>query len=126
MMQLNPTVGVAPGTTTMTISDGSGGLGDFCPPDEPWRYTLPPQVQTGLPPGVLAVGPDGKIPLPRYWVGEGASELSGPVTYWNPYAVLPQLRGLGQAGGPRWSLVLFTGLATFAVVFGVRYFWPKK
>ena len=120
MIQLNPTVGVAPGTTTMTISDGSGGLGD-CPPDEPWRYTLPPQVQSGFPPGIFAP----PIPTPRYWVGEGASELSGPVIYWNPYQSAAQLRGLGQAT-PRWSLVMFTGLAAFAVVFGVRYFWPRK
>lgn len=107
MIQLNPTVGVAPGTTTMALS----GLRD-CPPDEMWRYSSPPDVQTGYPSGVK---PNGAIPPPHYW---------------DPYNDFPQLRGLGDdtSGDTsvRWGLVAFAGLATFATVFGVRYFMHRK
>ena len=131
MIQLNPTVGVAPGTTTMTLGD--------CPPDELNHYVVPPVVTTGYPSGVT---PDGitagtvYYPSPSGLAPGGVdSSLVMPSmgmngTHWNPYQDLPQLKGLGDDGSDdgstRWGLVLFAGLATFAAAFGLLYLRRKK
>jgi hypothetical protein len=48
-------------------------------------------------------------------------------TIMNPYADIPLLRGLRGLGitAPRWGLVLFAGLATFALVLGARH-WQRR
>ena len=109
MIILNPTVGVAPGTTTMT-------LGAPCPPDEPWMYTSPPVVSSET--ATVTFGPP-PPPDPR----PVRAEING-ITY-DPYGTESRLRGLGGTT-PRWGLVLFAGLATFAAVFGISYWRSKK
>jgi hypothetical protein len=134
MIQLNPTVGVAPGTTTLAL----GGLSD-CPPDELWQYVTPPVVTTGYPSGVTSDGiaagtvfypsPSG---LPPGGVDPSLvmSSMGMNGTQWNPYQDLPQLRGLGDDSGDdsslRWGLALFAGVATFAAAFGFLYLRRKK
>ena len=113
MIQMTPTVGVAPGTTTMTLGDASSMRAN-CPPDEPWQYVTPPDVVTGPPSGVA---PGGPIPQPQYW---------------DPYTDPPSLRGLGSfttdLGNANWSYVIFAGVAAFAIAFGVFYWkgWRKR
>jgi hypothetical protein len=131
MLQLNPTVGVAPGTTTMTL----GGLGDQstdysdCPQDEPWQYVNPPQIAEGPPPGVSS---DATPPYPAtsFWdpmtSAQGDMGLMGR---WDPYTDWPSLKGpgLGQTiGDTRWSFVIVAGIAAFAVTFGLLYLRRKK
>ena len=102
MLQLNPAVGVAPGTTTMTLGDP----GD-CPPDEPWQFVNPPVMAEGPPPGMSGLG--------RH--------------RWDPYTDWPSLRGasLGQTiSDTRWSFVIVAGIAAFAVTFGLLYLRRKK
>jgi hypothetical protein len=109
MMQLSSTVGVAPGTTTMTLGDSQ--MGPYCPPDEPWQYVTPPQVTEGNPPGV---SPDvTQLPVPQFW---------------DPYTDEPTLKGLRGLGtftddlsNANWSFVIFAGVAAFAIGFGVFY-----
>jgi len=55
VIQFTPTVGVAPGTTTMQL----GAACASCPPDPALTYWQPPKVATGLPPGVRAMPKDG-------------------------------------------------------------------
>jgi hypothetical protein len=104
-MIFTPTVGVAPGTTTMSLGD--------CPPDELWRYTVPPQVITGLPSGVVAPASAADVITP------------GAVAATNPYGTESQLRGLGELT-PRWGVVLFAGIATFATVLGISWLRRRR
>jgi hypothetical protein len=72
-------VGVAPGTTTMTL--GEGGLrclqlGEGCPPDPVRYYTDPPQVQTSAP----------------------AAAKGGVMTIYDPYGTESQLKSVARAG----------------------------
>lgn len=114
MLQLNPTVGVAPGTTTMTLGDAS------CPPDEPWQYVNPPKVQEGPPSGMSGLGA-------HHW---------NPYADWRAFDITPMyyspsktsLKGLGGAsiGDTRWSFVIVAGVLAFAVTFGILYSRRKK
>lgn len=123
MIILNPTVGVAPGTTTMQLGiapmvlgpgpcgpNGCPPLGAPCPPDEPWMYTSPPVVSSET--ATVTFGP----PPPP-------DKKTGP-TALDPYGTESKLRGLGGTT-PRWGLVMFAGLATFAAVLGVGY-WRRR
>jgi hypothetical protein len=110
MMQLNPTVGVAPGTTTMTLGDHATDYSD-CPPDEAWQYVNPPQVTTGLAPGVSSNVTQGPTP-----------------EYWDPYQDLPSLkgaRGLGSftddLSNANWGMIVFAGALVFGVAFVSMY-----
>jgi len=104
MILVNPNVGVAPGTTTMTV----GGLSTkatfgeaACAPDPVRQYTSPLAVKTNL---------------------DFASDWATPTVYY-PYVDTERLRGLGSLGiasPPRWGLVLIAGLATFAAVLFLR------
>ncbi|MGH7175762.1 MAG: hypothetical protein ACREJC_00150 [Tepidisphaeraceae bacterium] len=105
MILLNPTVGVAPGTTTMQ-------LGGACPPDpvhlSPFTMTMPEIVAPAMAP-----------------ITSAAADASNGAGYW---VILPdneKLRGLSDAGAPRWGLVLFAGLTAFVGVFGYRY-WRRR
>jgi len=98
MIQLNPSVGVAPGTTTIQLSD--------CPPNEPWHYTVPPDVVTGFPSGMTPPATAG-----------------APSTALNPYATESQLRGLGLAS-PNWGFIVLAGLVAFLGVLGFSY-WQR-
>jgi hypothetical protein len=135
MIQLNPTVGVAPGTATLAF----GGLGN-CPPDELRQYVTPPVVTAGYPSGVT---PDGIAAGSVYYPSPSGLASGGVdpslvmssmgmngTQRWNPYQDLPQLKGLGDDtsgdSSLRWSLVLFAGVATFAAAFGFLYLRRKK
>jgi hypothetical protein len=132
-LQLNPTVGVAPGTTTMTL----GGLGDQpidysnCP-NEPWQFVNPPVMTEGPPPGVSA--DTSPYPITTFWDPMSNARSSGNALgahRWDPYNDWPSLKGLRGASsfdlsGARWSLVIVAGLAAFAVTFGVLYLRRKK
>jgi hypothetical protein len=104
MIIMNPTVGVAPGTTTMQLGAAP------CPPDEPWMYTSPPQVSSAL--ATMTFGPP---PPPDV----------RPQAF-DPYGTESRLQGLGQSGTTRWGLIAFAGLATFAAVLGYGYYRTRK
>jgi hypothetical protein len=114
MILVNPTVGVAPGTTTMTI----GGLATQatfgeCAPDPVRQYTSPLHVRSGN--GIAITSMENITPS----LG-GLAESS---TMYMPYTEIERLRGLGALGvvaPPRWGLILFAGLATFAAVLFLR------
>jgi hypothetical protein len=134
MLQLNPTVGVAPGTTTMTL----GGLGDQpidysnCP-NEPWQFVNPPVMTEGPPPGVSA--DTSPYPVTTYWDPMSNARSSGNALgahRWDPYTDQPSLKGLRSPGlgqslsDTRWSFVIVAGIAAFAVTFGLLYWRRKK
>ncbi len=132
-----PSVGVAPGTTTMALSGlGCDHLGN-CPPDERWMYTVPPVVDTS--PGNPAGGASGPIEitqtsasaplavtapsmLPHTTLPPGTRHIH----HWNPYATESTLRGLRDIAPPRWGVVLAAGLFVFAAILGVGYLRRKR
>src|SRR5690242_3690821 len=139
MLMMDPyftrSVGVAPGTTTMSIA----GVGD-CPPDERWMYTSPPIVDTspqgagagaGATPGATIdiVQSSATAPIaPTDAVMQPGTFVPGKLQRWNPYATESKLRGLGSFWGdaaPRWGVILFAGIMTFATVLGIGYLRRK-
>lgn len=145
-LHFTPSVGVAPGTTTMSLGHARG-----CPPDERWMYTSPPDVDTGFPsgmgPGVTAdVGPapapgpidisqtSSTAPMNPADAGYHASAFPPPqqphgghlvpAHRWNVYATESRLRGLGDM--PRLGLVVFAGVATFLAVLGIGYVASRR
>jgi hypothetical protein len=105
MIHFTPTVGVAPGTTTMQLGAAP------CPPDEPWMYTSPPQVSSELATKTFEPAPP---------------DLVRQSKAFDPYGTESRLQGLGQTTSPRWGLVAFAGLATFAAVLGIGYWRSRK
>lgn len=113
MIHLNPNVGVAPGTTTMQL-----GCHACTTPNEPWMYTQPPNVVTGYPSGMDAASWTAAMGQAK-----AASQApTAPAMYgMNPYASDSKLKGLGDDGQPiRWGLIIFSGAAVFAAVFGYK------
>ena len=106
MIQFTNNVGVAPGTTTMTLgtprAEGLTCLG--CPPDPVRYYSRAPAVNAGWPSGVR--------PPPT------AGQME---TIYNPYATESHLSGLGEA---RLGVGLTAMLIGFAGVLG--YGWWKR
>lgn len=98
MIILNPTVGVAPGTTTIQLGgprEGFTCLGGDCPQNPVQTYTSPLEVVTELP--------------------SKAANPVPPGEYWDPYVEEHRFQGLDGAGPTiRWGLVLFAGVAVFA------------
>jgi hypothetical protein len=101
-LTLGPTVGVAPGTTTL-CQRGVNGLG-ICPPGHYGPAVMLP----------------GSAPAP-------GSTSSAPTvaTYYNPYANETALKGLRGLTSLRWDLfALMLGLG-FAAVLGYSYYRRK-
>jgi len=109
LIAFTPTVGVAPGTTTMNLgSQALTCLNGPCPPDPVRYYTSPPNVKTG-------------------W----ASGASGPTrqgmqTIYDPYATESQLRsGLRGLGGARLGVGVVAAVLAFTAVLGYGFFKRK-
>lgn len=104
MIILNPTVGVAPGTTTLQLGGTKSGftcLGGDCPQNPAQTYASPLDLMTRLP--------------------SGTANPVAPGWYWDPYVNNERLNGLRGPSAPiRWGLVVFAGLAVFAGVVGYR------
>lgn len=98
MIQFTPTVGVAPGTTTMQLG-GAACVG--CPDDPRLTYWQPPKVATGLPPGVRA--------MPK----------GGFRVMYDPYATESLLKGgLRGLGAARPGVGVLAAVLGFAGVLG--------
>lgn len=112
MIHFTESVGVAPGTTTMTLGKPVGGdlvcLGGACPPDPVRYYTNPPNAKTGWSSG--ATGPTTK-----------RVEVS-----YDPYATESQLRsGLQGLVGARLGVSVIAAVVAFAGVLGYG-FWKRR
>lgn len=155
MLSISPyfteSVGVAPGTTTMSL----GGLGCHgCPPDEPWMYTVPPVVDTAPGNPVTAYGSDdnGTIQITQTSATAPMGPQMQPATQLptgtiappsmqpgtdvhhryarsamplNVYATESRLRGLRDTAPPRWGVILASAVVVFAAVLGIGY-WKSR
>jgi hypothetical protein len=115
---LNPRVGVAPGTATMQISGGGGNLGCAC-------YATASGGVAGL--GVCPPGYYGQdIMLPGMPLPASPAPASPSTTVAvNPYADIPNLKGLG-ATTIRWDLLAFTIGLGFAGTLGYLLYSSRK
>jgi hypothetical protein len=109
LLTFTPTVGVAPGTTTMTLGEAKPAglvcLGGPCPPDPARYYSTPPTVKSG-------------------W-GSGANGPSARTIY-DPYATESQLRsGLRGLGEARVGVGVVAAALAFAAVLGFG-FWKRR
>jgi|WetSurMetagenome_2_1015567.scaffolds.fasta_scaffold471455_2 hypothetical protein len=126
MIIFTPTVGVAPGTTTMQ-------LGGACPPDPVIPYTFPPATSEVITPSYTDVA--------AMTATRAAASVGG---VWWPYADDARLRGLDRlpggelstlgsgwipGGSPvplgattpnRWGLAVLTGVVAFSIVLFLR------
>jgi hypothetical protein len=108
MIQFTPTVGVAPGTTTMNLGNPRaatgltclGLMGQPCPPDpRPYLISVPPPKAS-------------------------AARTAQPLVTYDPYADLARLRGAGLGAASAGSFFVPAALAFAALVgFG---FWRTR
>lgn len=110
MIQFTPTVGVAPGTTTMSLGNPMasgltclGLMGQPCPP-EPQPY----RISVAAPKAAAAA----------------AKPAPGLVAY-NPYADLARLKGAGLAGASAGSFFMPAALA-FAAIVGYGFWHARR
>jgi hypothetical protein len=64
---------------------------------------------------------------PNVGVAPGTTTMTLGATRYMPYTEIERLRGLAGLGAvaPRWGLILFAGIATFASVVGYKY-WRRS
>lgn len=106
MIQLSPvgpSVGVAPGTTTISIPRSQLGCG---------ACVRPPVAGLGVcPPGFYD-----EAPRPTAAITPQAASAPG---FYDPYGTDSKLRGLRGASGLRWDLLALTAGLGFAAVIGL-------
>jgi len=127
MIRFTPTVGVAPGTTTMQL-----GCPHCATPDEPWAYTQPPNVETGYPSGMDAAS----------WAamtGNQPTQTPAITAGMDPYGTDSTLRdatptatvtatGSGTVETPmsNWTIALIAGLGVIGALVMWRLAFPAR